>query len=90
MKRKCMAAVLLLCCIAGCSSERTKVAEKAKAYIENTSRREIATTWPVITRQEGNLYYADAVFVQSGMEKAVKLKITVSGDDVQVECLPDS
>lgn len=90
MKRKCMAAVLLLCCIAGCSSERTKVAEKAKAYIENTSRREIATTLPVITRQEGNHYYADAVFVQSGMEKAVKLKITVSGDDVQVECLPDS
>ena len=90
MKRKCMAAVLLLCFIAGCSSERTKVAEKAKSYIENTSRREIATTLPVITRQEGNLYYADAVFVQSGMEKAVKLKITVSGDDVQVECLPDS
>ena len=76
--------------INGKVSENTKVAEKAKAYIENTSRREIATTLPVITRQEGNLYYADAVFVQSGMEKAVKLKITVSGDDVQVECLPDS
>ena len=87
---KYIACIGLLCCIAGCGSEEARIAAKAKEYIEKTSKREVATTMPEIVRQEGNEYYAEAVFVKHGVEKPVKLKITVSGEDVQVECLPES